>query len=209
MNFGERYSMAKKRKNDLELKSLAWAVSRVFDPVIEIPVLIATAMLYAMNSGWRFRYLVFLLVIDALLPAAYMLWGLAHKTISDWDMTKKDERKGLYVFTVLAHLFGVVYAYMLGKDELAEILFVFWWLAVVFAVVTLFWKISVHAGVNGAALAFFNHFWGWDNYWWLLIVLLLVLWARVEIKKHTWSQVLIGATTAIVIVELGLRLVGM
>jgi len=201
--------MAKKRKNGGELVSLAWFIIRVFDPVIEIPLLITAATLYALNSGWRFRYLIFLLFLDALLPGAFMLWGLARKTISDWDMTKKEERKGLYIFTVLVHLFGVVYAYMLGKDELAEILFVFWGLAVVFALTTWFWKISVHAGVNGAALAFFNHFWGWDNYWWLLIVLLLVLWARVEIKKHTWSQVLIGAGSAIVIVEFGLRLVGM
>lgn len=195
-------------KDRAELKSLAWIVSRVFDPVIEIPVLLSAAVLYAIQNGWRFRYLVFLLLIDALVPAAYMVWGLITKKFSDWDMTKREERRSIYIFTVFVHLFGVIYAYLLGKEGLSEILFVFWILALVFAMVTFFWKISIHAGVNGAALAFFNHFWGWQNYWWLAVVLLLVLWARVEIHKHTWAQVLVGAGSAIAIVEFGLRLVG-
>lgn len=200
--------MKARRKNNLELKSLAWVISRVFDPVIEIPVLLSAAVLYAIRNGWRFRYLVFLLLIDALAPAAFMVWGLITKRFSDWDMTKREERRSIYIFTVIVHLFGVVYAFLLGKEELSEILFVFWLVALVFAIVTFFWKISIHAGVNGAALAFFNHFWGWQNYWWLAVVLLLVLWARVEIHKHTWTQVLVGAGSAIAMVEFGLRLVG-
>jgi len=198
--------MAKKKSS--EWKSLAWFLSRIFDPVIEIPIMLTAATVYAIRSGWRFRYLIFLLLMDAVLPMLFMLWGLMRKSITDWDMTKRTERGGIYVVTVIAHLFGVVYAFMLGKEELAEILFVFWILAVVFALTTIYWKISVHAGVNGAALAFFNHFWGWSNYWWLALVLLMVLWARVEIKKHTWSQVLVGASSAILIVEMGLLLVG-
>ena len=100
---------------------------------------------------------------------------------------------------------GVVYAFFLGKTELASILLVFWSLAVVFAVVTYFWKISVHAGVNGVMLAFFNHFWGWESYWWLTLVFLLVLWSRVEIKKHSWLQVMVGAGLAVAWVEMGLN----
>lgn len=187
------------------MKKLAWVVSRVFDPVIEIPVMLGATAWWALTNGFRWRFLVFLLLVDALLPALYMFYGLRKGFISDWDMTKKEERRGLYVFTVLVHLVGVVYAFFLGKSELGVILLVFWSLAVIFALVTYFWKISVHAGVNGAALAFFNHFWGWENYWWLVVVLLLVLWSRVEIKKHTWMQVMIGSSLAIIWVELGLR----
>jgi hypothetical protein len=187
------------------MKKLAWIISRVFDPVIEIPIMLSGAVWWALTNGLRWRFLLFLLLTDALIPALYMLWGLKKGFISDWDITKKEERRGLYIVTALIHLVGVVYAFFLGKTELGYILLVFWSMAVVFAVITYFWKISVHAGVNGAALAFFNHFWGWENYWWLVVVLLLVLWSRVEIKKHTWMQVTLGAGLAIVWVELGLR----
>jgi len=190
------------KKINKNASNLAWVVSRVFDPVIEIPLLLATVAIYALTNGLRIRFLIFLLIVDALLPALYMFWGLATKRISDWDMTKRKERSGVYFFTIFCHLFGVVLAFFLGKILLAKILFIFWSLAVVFALITIVWKISIHAGVNAAALAFFNHYFGWQNYWWLSLVLVAVLWARVEIKKHTWTQVTAGAVLAIVWVEL-------
>lgn len=187
------------------MKKFAWIVSRVFDPIVEIPMMLSVAVWWALTNGLRWRFLVFLLVTDALMPAFYLLYGLKKGFISDLDITKREERLGLYVFTTLIHLVGVVYAFSLSKTELGNILLVFWSLAVVFALITYYWKISVHAGVNGAALAFFNHFWGWENYWWLVVVLLLVLWSRVEIKKHSWLQVTVGSGLAIAWVELGLR----
>lgn len=189
-------------------RKLAWAVSRVFDPVVEIPILLAGSVYYALSNGLRWRFLVMLLVVDALLPALYMVYGLMKGKIKDWDITKREERMGLYFFTIFAHLFGVVAAYVVGKTDLFEILLVFWTMAVVFAVVTLFWKISVHAGTNAAVVAFFNHYYGWDRFWWLVLVLIVVLWSRVEIKKHTWAQVLVGATLALVWVSLGLQWFG-
>ncbi|MFZ2201781.1 MAG: hypothetical protein WAV56_00095 [Microgenomates group bacterium] len=192
--------MAKKKAKSFN--RLAWIVSRLFDPVIEIPLLIASVIFMAVANGLRFRFLIFLLFTDAVLPAVYMLWGLATKRISDWDMTRRQERSGLYFFTIFCHLFGVVLAYLLGKILLAKILFIFWSLAVVFALITVVWKISVHAGVNAAALAFFNHYYGWSRYWWLVPILVVVLWARVAIKKHTWTQVTAGAILAVAWVEL-------
>lgn len=189
-------------------RKLAWAISRVFDPVIEIPILLAGSVYYALSNGLRWRFLVMLLVVDALLPALYMVYGLMKGKIKDWDITRREERMGLYFFTIFAHLFGVVAAYAVGKTDLFEILLVFWTMAVVFAVVTLFWKISVHAGTNAAVVAFFNHYYGWDRFWWLVLVLIVVLWSRVEIKKHTWAQVLVGATLALVWVSLGLQWLG-
>lgn len=189
-------------------RKLAWAVSRVFDPVVEIPILLAGSVYYALSNGLRWRFLVMLLVVDALLPALYMVYGLMKGKIRDWDITRREERMGLYFFTIFAHLFGVVAAYAVGKTDLFEILLVFWTMAVVFAVVTLFWKISVHAGTNAAVVAFFNHYYGWDRFWWLVLVLIVVLWSRVEIKKHTWAQVLVGATLALVWVSLGLQWLG-
>ncbi len=186
-------------------KKLAMVVSRVFDPVIEIPFLLSAAVWFVLSNGFRWRFMVLLLMVDAILPAMYFLYNLKKGYISDWDTTKRQERLGLYFFTILCHLFGVVLAYFLGREALFKILFVFWTLAVIFGLVTLFWKISVHAGVNGVLVAFFNYFYGWDKYWWLVLVLLLVLWSRVISKKHTWLQVGVGAALGLSLVSLGLK----
>ena len=44
------------------MKRMAWIISRVFDPVIEIPVMLSTAVWWALTNGLRWRFLVFLLV---------------------------------------------------------------------------------------------------------------------------------------------------
>lgn len=186
----------------------AWVVSRIFDPIVEIPVILVMVAWMALTNGLRWRFIVFLLIFEALMPAAYFIVGLATKRIKDWDLTRKEDRRGLYIFTTLVHLFGVIYAYFLGKHELSEVLLILWGLAVVFALITYFWKISVHAGVNGVLIAMINHYYGWNRYWWLVIILILVLWARVVIKKHTIAQVCVGAILALAWVGLGLRMIG-
>lgn len=183
-------------------KKLAWVVSRIFDPVIEIPILLSASVWFALNNGMRWRFLILLLVIDALLPALYMVIGLWKGFIKDWDMTQRKDRFGIYFFTILAHLFGVVLAYFLGKEELFKILLMFWVLGAIYGVITLFWKISIHAGTNAALLAFFNHFYGWDRYWWLVLVLIVVLWSRYVTKKHTWGQLVAGSVIALAWVSL-------
>lgn len=193
---------------DYFMKRWAWILSRVFDPVMEIPLILGVLVYYAVNYQMRVRFLLLVLVVDIVLPAIFMIVGLKRGDISDWDMTKKEERKGIYLFVSFCHFFMMLFAFFLGKVLLAKVLFIFWGLTLVFALITHFWKISVHAGVNAAALAFFNHIWGWQNYWWLLIVLLLVIWSRVMIKKHTWSQVIVGSVLAISWVEIGLKLAG-
>jgi len=37
-------------------RKLAWAVSRVFDPVVEIPILLAGSVYYALSNGLRWRF---------------------------------------------------------------------------------------------------------------------------------------------------------
>lgn len=195
-------------KKAVKNNTWAWVVSRIFDPILEIPALLILVAWMALTNGLRWRFLVFLLIFDALMPAAYFAFGLLTKKIKDWDISRKEDRRGLYAFTALVHFFGVVYAYFLGKEELAEVLFILWSLAVVFAVVTYYWKISAHAGVNAVMVALVNHYFGWSKFWWLAIVLLVVIWARVVIKKHSWAQVIVGASLALVWVETGLMLIG-
>jgi membrane-associated phospholipid phosphatase len=181
----------------VDRKKVAWIISRIFDPVFLIPILLGVAVWYAVANGMRWRFLGLLMFVDAFLPFALMMIGLKLKWFSDWDITKRKERGSLFFWTLACHFFGVCLAFALGKTLLFEILLIFWTLAVIFAVVTLFWKISVHAGVNGAFLAFFNHFYGWDKYWWLVLILFVVMWSRVFLKKHTWKQVILGSSVAI------------
>ncbi len=181
-------------------------VSRILDPVWEIPIGILMAIGFAVTEGLRWRFLGVLLFIDAVVPFIFFLIMLRHKQIVNWDMQKRGERIPIYVFTLLCHLAGLWLTLELGKIELASVLGVFYVIGLAFGLITLRWKISLHAGVNAVLFTAVNIFYGF-NYLWLYGLLALVMWARVYQRHHTWEQVIAGAVLGGGMVGVGLGLV--
>lgn len=193
--------MPKKKSNS----PVAGLISRVFDPVIEIPIALSLAVFWAIDNGFRWRFLVLLLLIDALLPFMFFVHQLKKGEVSNWDIRDRRERIPLYFFTMIVHLIGVLAAFVLGKYALFQTLLIFYSVAIVFMIVTFFWKISIHAGINALLVTFVNYMLDW-KYWWLYLLVLLVGWARVRDGHHRWSQVLAGALLAGGMVYVGLSL---
>lgn len=193
--------------NDLRLTKLAIIISRVFDPVWLIPGMLAIAAGWSLFNGLRWRFIVILLLIDGLIPFIYFAHLLSTKEISDWDTTKREQRLKLYGFTLVTHSIGVILAFLLGKIILAKILFLFLTLAGVFTLITFRWKISIHTGVSSAAVVFLSLLFG-SNWLWLFLIVVVVAWSRITMKKHTLMQALAGAIAAAGIVSLGFHFLG-
>lgn len=186
---------------------LAEVVSRVFDPVWEVPIAILIAMAFALQEGLRWRFLGLLLFIDGVMPGIFFLLMIWHKQVDSWDIRDRKKRLPIYFFTLLCHMGGAWLAYELGKIELALTLVVFYSIAIVFIGITVFWKISLHAGVNAVLITMLNVFTGWV-YWPLYAILGLVVWARHYQAHHSWGQLWAGAMLGGGMVYFGLRAVG-
>lgn len=186
-------------------KFLVKLISRIFDPTLEIPVALMLAIYLTVREGIRWRFLGLLLFIDIMVPLVFFGVMLLNGQIKDWDIRKRRERLPLYFFTLLCQAGGVWLAYSLGKEELARLLAVFWMLGVIFALVTIFWKISLHGGVNAFLITLINYFYDW-KYLWLYSIVLLVGWARVEDKHHTTWQYVSGCLVGAIGVLFGLML---
>ena len=178
-------------------------VSRMFDPTVEIPLAILFAIYLTVREGIRWRFLGVILFIDLVVPFIFFLTMLYHRQITEWDVRDKRQRIPLYFFTMLCHLGGVWLAYALGREELARMLLVFWAMGVVFAGVTIFWKISIHGGVNSFLITFINYFYDW-KYLWMYAILLLVGWARVADRHHDLPQYIVGCVLGAAGVVVGL-----
>ena len=167
-------------------------LSRLLDPVWEIPAAVAMAAVVAVAEGIRWRFLGMLLFIDAVVPFVFFMTMLYHRQIKDWDIQNRVQRIPLYIFTLICHAGGIWLAHELSKTDLVNILLVFYMVAVVFGVITFFWKISLHTGVNAVLITFINWATNW-KYWWLYTLVLAVAWARVYQRHHTWAQAAAGA----------------
>ncbi len=181
-------------------------VSRVLDPVWEIPLAILLAVAFAATEGLRWRFLGLLLFIDAVVPMIFFLIMLLNKQIKDWDIQKREQRIPLYTFTLICHLAGLWLAHELGKTELVSVLGVFYVVGIIFTLITLKWKISLHGGVNAVLVTAINMFYGWQ-YLWLYGLLALVMWARVYQRHHSWAQVTAGTVLGGGLVGLGLSMI--
>lgn len=184
---------------------MAKVVSKVFDPVIMIPLILAGVVGFAFVNGHRWQVYLAVFIIDALLPGLFFMVSFWRRGWVDWDIHSRAERLPLFGFTVVAHGAGVLAVYALGLVTLAQLLLVLWVVALAYFLVTWFWKISVHVGVSATLAALVFWFWG-SHYWWLFLVPVAVGWARIVDRDHSYSQVLLGGVLAPVIVAVGLRL---
>lgn len=177
---------------EVETKKIFQAVSRIFDPVVEIPIALVLAVWFAVSNSLRWRFLVGLLFLDAVVPFVFFLIMLVKGEVSNWDIRDRRERIPIYLFSLFMHFLGVGLAWVTGKHELLVILLAFYGVALLFMGITFFWKISLHTGVNALLVTFFNLLMGW-SYLWLYVIVLIVGWARVEGKHHTIYQIAAGA----------------
>ncbi len=184
-------------------------MSRVFDPVLVIPVLLGVVVWVAFVNGERLRFLALLMAIDVVLPGFVLFWFVQKKRVlSGWDVTSRRERVPLFNFVVLAHMVGVMAAWFVGKHPLAEYLTSFWMMTVVYALITMVWKISIHAGVMSAVVTFGVMQLG-VRYAWLYGLVLLVVWARVEGQYHRLSQAVAGAVLPLVLIPVVWEIMGL
>lgn len=190
-------------------KALANLVSRVLDPVILVPLLLVLSASGAYVNGTRWRFLTFLILLDAVLPGFVLFYYIKKgKVRSGWDVEKREERVPLFFFVLLAHLAGVLIAWFLDKHPLAEYLMIFWALTLIYAMITGVWKISVHCGVLSALVTFVVLTMG-VAYAPLYGLVLMIVWARVAGRHHRLAQAVVGAGVPVVAMPIGFFLMGL
>jgi len=116
--------------------------------------------------------------------------------LADQDASIKEERTIPFLIAIIFYLIGL---WIMIKYDLNIISIAFWFCYISNTIITIFinkfWKISAHAmGVAGpfSAMVFVL---GWVGII-LLPIVILVGWARIELKCHTLTQVLAGILLA-------------
>lgn len=145
--------------------------------------------------GWS---LIALLILTGL-PLAYILVGMRLGWVSDFELSKREERPRFILVSISSDLLGLAVLYFGGAPRLV------WVLALIYACLGLtmftisnFWKVSLHmVGVSGFSTLLMYIF--GLSAWWTFLSLPLVAWARLYRKKHTPAQLLAGALGGLVI----------
>lgn len=132
-----------------------------------------------------------------LLPMLFLLWQLKQGQITDVDIYFRHQRRESLLVTILGVALSWLALYWSGAPPsmlLLASMGVVQWIGIL--LVTLRWKISIHA-TTAAAVAVFLLAEFQSVAWPAALLVPLIAWSRVKLRRHTPAQVLAGITAGI------------
>ncbi|MGD8456563.1 MAG: hypothetical protein PVF83_09275 [Anaerolineales bacterium] len=188
---------------NVQQKEKTWdeRLAKLVTHVINPPLVAGVGVF--MMAGWLggeavFYWAAFFVFVVAALPTLYTVWLLKTGRISDFYMTRREDRIRTIASMVVTNVAAVV-VMVLGEAPFILIAFgsVGILQAVLILLITLYWKISAHMiGIAGLSTFMTAALGGW---WSLALLMIpLVAWARVRLDSHSYAQVfggmILGAT---------------
>jgi membrane-associated phospholipid phosphatase len=170
----------------------AEVISHAFNP----PIVAAFAfplMLLVTKSHSFFFQVALSTVFGTLMPLAILFGLMRKRIIPDFFASRRESRTIPFLGAIASYIAGTVALFFAKAPVLVIALMLCYVVnSLIMMSVTLRWKISIHAsGIAGPATALAYALGPWALPFFLL--LLPVGWARIKLKAHTLTQVLVGA----------------
>ncbi len=182
------------------MEKFAKVLSRVFDgSLISIPIFIIICLAVIKNPlsalGWAFLCILF----GTLIPYLYIFSLFKKNMVDDMHVPNKENRIKPLIVTIICYILGYFVLYILKAHIFLRSIFVASIIiTVILTAITYFWKISFHTSwVTFVTITYCVLFGKWMLT--LLLLTILVGWARVKIKRHTILQVTLGAAISAIV----------
>jgi membrane-associated phospholipid phosphatase len=184
-------------------------VSNILAPTtISVPMILLVAFYQASNIGHALGYAGLTLFFLSIGPFLYILLNVRLGKLSDVDVSKRTERVGLFIFALLSVCVGwFVLILTHAPNVLITVVFMTAISGLIMMITTLWWKISIHASSLAGAATVLTVLYGaimLPSF----ILLAMVCWSRVVLRRHTVAQVIAGSLLSIVLATVILKLRG-
>jgi membrane-associated phospholipid phosphatase len=174
-------------------QATARLVTEVMSPVV---LIVFVTFIVSVHSAGGVRGLALGLVaifFAGALPYGFVLIGVRRGRLTDHHISVREQRPQMMAIALGCVVVALLVLVWLDAPRalFALMAAMVAGLAIALAI-TWFWKISIHAAAAAGTVASLAIL---VSPWWLLLTPLVVLtgWARVAIRKHTTTQVLVGA----------------
>jgi putative transposase len=182
--------------------ALAKIISSILAPlVVVIPATFVVSYFGTKNIilslEWTLVSLAFILVLIA--PLVFLV---KKGQFANLDVSVQQQRPLLFLIEFIFALvyFAVLYFFHAPKDLFIGIITIFA-LLIVFGIVNKFIKASGHVGMLAAIITLFV-FKGGPIYLWGFILVPILAWSRIKIKRHTLKEVIAGLIVGILVASI-------
>ena len=180
----------------VDKEKFAMCISRVLNPVFALGIVIVLVSLGASGSGnWIVLCVLIALFFSVFAPWGVVLYMRRRGEISELFIPERRDRlRPLFFFTASSWM-GVGTLYLMHPPPALYALMVcVAVLSTVALLITMQWKISLHAmglwAACGVVIALYGS-------WWTVVPAGLVSWARFVLQAHSVSQILVGSIVGV------------
>jgi membrane-associated phospholipid phosphatase len=179
---------------------IARYMSNILAPAtISLPFIVLVAFYKAQDNLSALIYACITLFFLSVGPLLYILIGVRLGKLSDIDVSRRSQRAGPFLFGIVSVMIGwLVLTLTNGPRNLQTVMIIAVFSGIIMMVITLWWKISMHASSLGGAATMLTVLYGAVMLP-LFVLLVLVCWSRVTLRRHTVMQVIAGSLVGIVL----------
>jgi len=180
---------------------LALVLSAVVSPFVALPALVLGAnWLVARTPAEFWAWSVIALIFFVGIPPLYIYREVHAGRITDFHVQVREQRARVFMVFLISTLIGILLYWLLGVPAtLIALMLVVFGSAIVAGLITLAWKISIHAWTVAGSITAFALLSDDPRWWWLLILVPAVIWSRIHRERHTIAQGLAGAASGVVV----------
>jgi len=197
-----------KIKSKNKLRFADWVSKIANAPLIAMPAFLL--LNYSSPPGTDFIKITLLcFIFGSIIPVIVVAaWISRHHKLRDWskeyDVPNREERKIPLTFIVASYLTGSILLYYFNAPLVTTgLMFCYFSTTLLVLFISLYWKISLHTmGVSGPAAALIFAFGPIGAVY--ALILSVVMWSRVYLKRHTMSQVIAGASVGFILTAIQL-----
>lgn len=178
------------------------ALAKAITGILNAPLITLYTFIYAIITLHPPNaYLLFLLtaIFGTVLPMGIIFYMLKKGMLKDAYASDRQTRFKPFMGAVLSYMLGLVALIATSAPDLISVLMAGYLVnTIVMMLITLRWKISIHAsGIAGPA-TYLAYTFG-IHLWPVFLLIIPVGWARLKLKAHTMSQVVVGFLLTVVI----------
>ena len=175
-------------------------VSNILAPsTISLPFVLLVSLYHTQSTKSALLFACLTLFFLTLGPMIYIIIGVRKGWLSDVDVSRRTERAGPFLFGISSVALGLLLLHYVNAPRNLETLLLITTISgVIMLMVTMWWKISIHASSMAGAATMLTALYGAAMLPTFLL-LILVSWSRVVLRRHTTAQVIAGSLLSIVL----------
>jgi len=182
----------------LDKEKLASSISIVMNaPLITLAKFIPLILKFGNGQSWDLFYITSF--FGCVLPLISVVILLKKRIISDFYATERNERFIPFLTTIFSYLLGTIALILVqAPAPITALMACYIVNGVVLATITIKWKISIHSSGVTSPVTALVYLLG-TRLLPLFLLVLPVIWARLELKAHNKMQLTMGALISTVL----------